>query len=148
MPEGCCGFVIGSVACSSPKTEEKAEIKVVVEEVKTGPEISDEVTKQVLMHHLTSFGENNLDALMEDYTEESVVITPDSMFVGLEPIRNFLAGLLPAFPTEGTTLEVDKMIGVAWWSKGRSEHHVLAYFHDDQGVCVIKYRLGILHRKY
>lgn len=31
-------------------------------------------TKKVLMHHLTAFGNNNLDEIMLDYTEESTLL--------------------------------------------------------------------------
>jgi len=102
------GIVFFNFACSS-SVEKEAPLAVANEAVENKPEVGDELTKNVVQHHLTAFGENNLEALMEDYTDESVVIAPDSMYVGLEQIKFLFTTMLPAFPTEGTTFSLDKM---------------------------------------
>ena len=74
------------------------------------PAVSNELTKKVLEHHLAAVGENNLSSILDDYSEESIVITPDSTYIGLKQIESFLAGILPAFPKEGTVLEIDRTV--------------------------------------
>ncbi len=34
-------------------------------------------TEKTLLHHLEALGEGDIDAVMSDYTEDSVIITPD-----------------------------------------------------------------------
>jgi hypothetical protein len=43
------------------------------------------ITKNVLMHHLTVFGNNNLEEIMSNYTEDSEVLA----IKGLSAITNF-----------------------------------------------------------
>ena len=49
----------------------------------------DNIVEKVLVHHLTAFGYNDLDEIMKDYTETSVVLTPNGSINGLVAIRNF-----------------------------------------------------------
>ena len=72
--------------------------------------ISTKKSQEVLNHHLATFGQNDLEALMTDYTENSVVITPDTTYTGLASIKALFGNLLPLFPTEGTDFKVDQMI--------------------------------------
>jgi hypothetical protein len=57
-------------------------------------------THQVFEHHLQSFA-SGLDALMSDYSEESVIQLPDRTLRGILEIRQFFADFLdsakPAF---------------------------------------------------
>jgi hypothetical protein len=39
--------------------------------------MQNSITNVVLMHHLTAFGNNNLEEIMLDYTEDSVVLTAE-----------------------------------------------------------------------
>ena len=54
-------------------------------------------TQATLDHHLQAMGEG-IDALMQDYTEDSVVITPDATLRGLAEIRAFGTAFLEALP--------------------------------------------------
>ncbi len=102
------GALIFNFSCkeaADQNTAEGAEVETVIAE----PAISSEQTKVVLEHHLKAFGENDLAGVMADYTAESILVTPDSTYIGLESIESLFAGLLPAFPTEGTVLEIDNM---------------------------------------
>lgn len=54
--------------------------------------------EQVLQAHLQAIGSGDMDALMADYTEDSVFITPNGSFVGLDAIRREFTNLLAAFP--------------------------------------------------
>jgi hypothetical protein len=71
---------------------------------------SAEVAKTLLMHHLASFKDNDLDAVVSDYTDESVLITADTIYTGRQAIRGFFAGMIPQFPKQKTRFDLDKMI--------------------------------------
>lgn len=79
-------------------------------------------TKQVLMHHLTAFGNNNLDEIMLDYTEHSVLLTDKGILKGLELIRSFFMEMFTAIPT-GSFFEMkqltisDNVAHIIWSSK-------------------------------
>ncbi len=80
-------------------------------DVKTVSTSFDEaVTKQVLDHHLQTFQANDLDGVMADYTEESVLITPDATYTGLEEIRQNFVNAFGALPNPGTTMTVTKSV--------------------------------------
>lgn len=79
---------------------------------KAGDGISEQKTKEVLDHHWVSFKANDLEETMKDYTEESVLITPNATFSGLEEIRNNFINAFKAFPKDSSTLALDKSIAV------------------------------------
>ena len=56
-------------------------------------------TESTLGHHLNAFGDG-IDAIMGDYTDGSVLFTPDGPLTGLEPIRGFFDGFLRTSPPE------------------------------------------------
>ncbi len=57
-------------------------------------------TEAVLGHHLQMFGATDLDGIMSDYTESSVVIGPDRTYRGLEEIRSLFVGFFPMVTPE------------------------------------------------
>ena len=75
------------------------------------------------MHHLSSFVENDLDAVISDYTDESILITPDSIYMGPAEIRAFFVGLMVHFPKGQSSFELDKivakdeMVYIVWHAK-------------------------------
>lgn len=76
------------------------------------PSIDETVTKQVLDHHIQTFKQNDLDGVMADYTEESILITPDRTYKGLAEIRENFVQAYQALPTEGTTMTITKSVVV------------------------------------
>lgn len=74
------------------------------------PTVDEAVTQKVLDHHIQTFQQNDLDGVMADYTEESVLITPDRTFKGLAEIRENFVGAFAALPTNGTTMTVTKTV--------------------------------------
>jgi hypothetical protein len=42
--------------------------------------------ESILDHHLGAFGERDVDAILEDYTEDSVIIIPTSVIKSLDHI--------------------------------------------------------------
>ena len=71
-------------------------------------EINETLTSLVLTHHLTAFGNNDLDGIMKDYTEESELFTPNGSLKGLAEIRKFFEAFFIAIPT-GSTFEMQQL---------------------------------------
>ena len=60
-------------------------------------ENKETITRQVLTHHLTAFGDNNIEEILKDYVEESEIFTPVGTLRGLAAIRSFSSNpLLPS----------------------------------------------------
>jgi hypothetical protein len=78
--------------------------------VETTASIDEAVTQQVLDHHLQTFQANDLDGVMADYTEESVLITPDKTYTGLAEIRDNFVVAFGMLPKTGTTMTVVKSV--------------------------------------
>lgn len=76
----------------------------------SGPSINEETTSKVLKHHWDAFQANDLEGTMEDYTEESVLITPDRTFKGLSEIRENFVFAFGLFPKDSASLQLDKTI--------------------------------------
>jgi hypothetical protein len=74
------------------------------------PVVDEAVTKQVFDHHVQTFKANDLEGVMADYTEESILITPDATFKGLAQIRENFVGAFAALPANGTTMTVTKEV--------------------------------------
>jgi len=56
-------------------------------------------TEATLAHHLRAFGDG-VDAILSDYTEESVLFTPDGVVRGLDQLRAFFDGFMKNSPSE------------------------------------------------
>jgi len=72
--------------------------------------INEAMTKQVLDHHIQTFQQNDLEGVLADYTEESILITPDRTYTGLAEIRENFVGAFQALPAKGTTMTVIKTV--------------------------------------
>src|SRR5580765_5385665 len=85
--------------------------------------IVDEISKEVVMRHLNSFLDNNLEVLLSDYTNESVLITQDATYSGPEEIGAFFVDFNKHFPKHKSNLELDKvvanddMVYIVWHAK-------------------------------
>ncbi|MES2795714.1 MAG: nuclear transport factor 2 family protein [Bacteroidota bacterium] len=79
-------------------------------------------TKEVLMHHLTAFGDNNLDEIMLDYTKQSIILCDKGAVKGLDKIRYFFEEMFELIPT-GSHFEMkqlticDNSAHIIWASK-------------------------------
>ena len=60
---------------------------------------NEALTSQILSHHLTAFGNNDLAEILKDYTEESQVLTPNGPLKGLVAISQFFADYFLAIST-------------------------------------------------
>lgn len=72
--------------------------------------ISEDKTKEVLDHHWEAFSQNDMEAVMADYTEESVLITPDRTYKGLDEIRMNFENAFGAFPKDQTAFQLNKSV--------------------------------------
>ena len=67
-------------------------------------------TENIVTNHLASFRDNDLETLMSDYTSQSVLITQAATYTGFEEIKAFFVDLMPHFPTQKSSFELDKMV--------------------------------------
>jgi ketosteroid isomerase-like protein len=63
-------------------------------------------TKDVLTHHLDTFGKGDLDGIMSDYTSASRLFTPNGVLRGTGPIRELFTGLFGEFAKPGMSFEM------------------------------------------
>lgn len=63
-------------------------------------------TNDILDHHLTTFAEQDLEGIMEDYTDESVIVTNMGTFRGLEEIQGLFEDLFAEFSHEAATIDM------------------------------------------
>jgi len=66
--------------------------------------------EKVFQHHLKALGENDIEELMRDYTEQSELWTPDGDIVGLKAISSFFSYAFTLFPKDLTKFEIKRMI--------------------------------------
>ena len=63
-------------------------------------------TAEILNHHLETFGNGDLDGILSDYDESSVLFTPDGPLKGLDSLRVFFSALLEEFGKPGMSIEM------------------------------------------
>jgi ketosteroid isomerase-like protein len=85
----------------------------------------DNTVEQTLIHHLTAFGNNNLDEILKDYTDESVIMTPTGYINGLTEIREFFKEFFTVIPTGSSfTMKQKTVVGnvayIFWESESSS----------------------------
>jgi uncharacterized protein (TIGR02246 family) len=59
-------------------------------------------TKAVLDHHLAAFSAGSVDEVLKDYTDDSVLITPDAVIKGREAIRAAFSTMFSGLFKPGT----------------------------------------------
>jgi ketosteroid isomerase-like protein len=64
------------------------------------PSDTSERTKDILNHHLQAVYAGDVDALLSDFTERSVLLLPDGPIRGLEQLRQFFSESLHNKPTD------------------------------------------------
>jgi ketosteroid isomerase-like protein len=57
-------------------------------------------TEATLAHHMQAFGSRDVDAILQDFTPDSVIFCPDGPMRGLEAIRGFFVRELEVFTPE------------------------------------------------
>jgi len=79
--------------------------------VRTGSDST--IIKKIIEHHLAAFKENDLDAIITDYSEKSIIFKPNKTYHGLQEIRDFFKEVFINYPKNGTTIILDKLIAEA-----------------------------------
>ncbi|SFT37834.1 hypothetical protein SAMN04489724_0491 [Algoriphagus locisalis] len=106
-------YLLVAVLCTtfscSPKNEEIAETLTSENEIQKR-NYDEQTTQQVLDHHFKAFVENNLEEVMADYTEESILITPDRTYRGLAEIRENFVNAYAALPKDSTSVTLIKSL--------------------------------------
>jgi hypothetical protein len=69
-----------------------------------------DASMEIILHHLSSFRENDLESLLADYTNESVLITREATYEGVKEIRGFFTELAVHFPKGKSGFELDKIV--------------------------------------
>ena len=89
--------------------------------------------RQVFEHHLGALGAGDLDAILSDYTDDSIVIGPDGALKGRQAIREFFEAVLASLFKPGTyrftidTLHVlDDVVYLVWHANCASANIVFA----------------------
>ncbi|MGI9539950.1 MAG: nuclear transport factor 2 family protein [Miltoncostaeaceae bacterium] len=89
-------------------------------------------TQSVIEHHLAAFAEGDVDAMLEDYTEDSLLMTPEGNRKGLSELRAAFEGMLATLFEPGTyeftmdAMHIEGDLGfIAWSANCRSADVVL-----------------------
>jgi len=83
-------------------------------------------TRQVLDHHMTAFESGDLEEVLKDYTDQSVLIEPNGTHKGIDALRSFFSGLFDGifepgsydFIMDRSTTE-GEVAYIVWRSEGR-----------------------------
>lgn len=67
-------------------------------------------TKKVVEHHLDAFGKADMTAVMSDYTDASVVITPGGELRGKEAIQGLFTALFAEFAKPGSKFDLQTLV--------------------------------------
>jgi hypothetical protein len=73
-------------------------------------QVQDSVTKKIIEHHFSAFKENDLESILSDYSDESIIFTPDTVYRGLKQIESLFLQAFRSFPKGQTTIIIDKFI--------------------------------------
>ncbi len=86
-------------------------------------------TEKTLLHHLQAFAEGDVDAVMSDYTEDSVLISPDGSMKGLDEIRQLFEKFLAEIVPPGSAFEmlqqvIEGEVAYIFWSAESSNYNI------------------------
>ena len=71
----------------------------------------NEQTEKTLLRHWQAFGAGDIEAIMADYAEDAVLITPDGALKGHAQIRSLFAQIFAdTFPPDKTSLNLSKQV--------------------------------------
>ena len=99
-------------------------------------------TAEVVHHHLAAFGAGDVDEILKDYTDDSLLITADGTIRGLGPLREAFTGFFGGLFAPGTyefTMDAEHIEGevafITW-------HATCASFEIPLGVDTFLVRDG------
>ena len=117
----CAGGAPAETAEPAAEASGAAETTVTVETEAVAAVPAVASTQQVLEHHLKSFGERNMQEILQDYTDESVIITPLGTFKGAAGFEALATGLFAEFAKPGASFSmvnqgVDGDVAYVYWT--------------------------------
>ncbi len=85
----------------------------------------------LIMHHLDSFSDRDLEAILSDYADDAVIITPDQQAAGPDEIRALFEDVLAygnqdEAPFEYTKVHITGPIGYVLWEWTQKDGSVLS----------------------
>ena len=83
-----------------------ADFHLMTEAIKEGREALS--TKEVLEHHLKSFGNGDLDGLLSDYATNSILFLPNGPLKQSDAIRQFFRALFAEFAKPGAKFSLNQ----------------------------------------
>ena len=95
---------------SSPTLQETPGTQDILSSHEATDNFTEDKTKQVLEHHWKAFTENNLEEVMADYVEESVLVTPEATYKGLTQIRQNFENAYIKFPKDKSDFKLTKTV--------------------------------------
>ena len=112
-------------------------------------------TKEILDHHWDAFTTQDLDMVMEDYDEGSVVITNMGTFRGLDEIEGLFTNIFDEFSQAGSTaeLEMEEIEGdtayIVWHGETPDNDYAFCTdtFRIDDGVITMQTFAGDVQPK-
>jgi len=73
-------------------------------------ELPESKEKDVLMHHLQALGEGDIYAIMADYTEDAILLTPEGVLRGHDEIKPFFEKVIADIFPPGSTVKMLQQI--------------------------------------
>jgi hypothetical protein len=70
----------------------------------------EQKTAEILNHHWKTFHDNDLEGVLADYTEESILITPNRTYKGMQEIRDNFVSAFATFPKSTATMQLNKSV--------------------------------------
>ena len=101
-------------------------------------------TEAVLKHHDEALVSRNIEGIMEDYVDDSVIFTPSGSFKGLDAIRANFTGVLqmmaPEVMANMKTIkqDIDGEYGYVLWSAAPAIPFAGDTFHVHNGKIVMQ----------
>ena len=80
-------------------------------------DLSKRTPEEVFTHHAQSLGAEDLDAILMDYADNAILISPSGVLRGKDAIRSFFADLLQALPKAQwgvKTIYADNVLFLEW----------------------------------
>jgi ketosteroid isomerase-like protein len=63
-------------------------------------------TQDILNHHLQAFGAGDLSGVLEDYTDDAILITPDAVLRGPQQMAPFFQAFFAEFAKPGASFSM------------------------------------------
>jgi len=85
-------------------------------------------TQEVLDHHLQAFGEGDLEAILKDYNEDSILCTQDGVLEGLHEIKPLFESFFAEFAKPGASFGMDhqtvrgELAFIVWHAESADRH--------------------------